>query len=375
MEGTDKMRVLEVNVDDIGTGGVYALVKNVIYNKSENLDIDIAAIVPFENENNKLDLEKRNTKIFYIGAKNKIIRPFAYIIKLSSLIKKNKYNCVHIHSDVSYVLLPLLLGAKIGGAKKILLHSHAAGIDGENRKIKLFLHLLCRKYLEQPGVTCLACSDVAAKWMYPNISNKNIILINNGIDVEKYKYSEKVRKEIRSKLGVSDELVIGHIGRFAYQKNHNYLLEIFKHIKIREGNAKLLLIGEGPLYREVKEKAEMMNLTDIIFVGVTDKVQDFLQAIDVFVLPSFFEGLPIVGVEAQASGVPCIFSDSITRETKLVDEVVFLPINSESIDKWVNGIISYKKHIRRDNSLLLVNRGFDIKKTVRNLTDLYKQKY
>ena len=198
-------RVLEVNVDDTGYGGVFSLVKGVIAQKQQGECIDIAAIEKFENQSNIDDLNKYGCKVNYIGfTGNKIFKQFVCFNNLRKLIKKEKYDCVHIHADVANKLLVSGLASKTAGVKKIILHSHAAGVDGNHRKLKVFMHKGCRGLLKAIGTDYVACSDLAAHWMFPGVPEKYITIIKNGVDLDRFRYNEDSRQEVRRELGLKN---------------------------------------------------------------------------------------------------------------------------------------------------------------------------
>ena len=183
------------------------------------------------------------------------------------------------------------------------------------------------------------------------------------------------RNRIRKDLKLEDEILIGHVGRFCFQKNHDYFLNILEILKNKKIPSKLLLIGEGPDEHMFKEKLKQYQLeNEVIFWGVSNKVQELFMAMDVFVLPSHFEGLPIVGVEAQATGLPVIFSNKITTSAKLTDNVSFLGIEAKDAAKWVDTIVCYKnKAINRKQAyFLLKEKKFSIQDTVKSFIELYK---
>ena len=367
-------KVLEVNVDDRGRSGVYSLVTNVIKNKPHDLSIDIAAFETFEDESNIHNLSKYGTKVKYVGYHgSKLLKQYKIYHNLSKYLQENYYDCVHIHSDVANKLYIAGKAAKKSKIPQIIFHSHASEVDGRYRRIRRFLHRITRNKLKNVGTKFVACSDVAAKWMYPNINKNEITIINNGIYLDRFKYDSNVRQKTRKKLDIENQFVVGHIGRFSYQKNHEYLIKIFKELTKKEKNAKLLLIGEGPEKEKIKKLVNDLNLQDkVIFYGLSNHVEELLQAMDVFVLPSHFEGLPIVGVEAQAAGLPVIFSNKITKEAKLTKNVDFLPIDNISVNKWVKLIIQDFKVKRANTYNILKKEKFDITDTMSSFLALYK---
>lgn len=362
------MKILEVNIDDMFVGGVYSLVKRVIQNNTnKELKMDIASFEHFQKEENIKELNIYNCKIYYIGSnKGKLQKHISAYNNLKKLA--SNYDCVHIHSDVANRLLLFGLASKQAGVKKIILHSHASDVDGNNRTIKKLIHILTRRFLINIGTDFVACSDLAAKWMFPNIAN--IKIINNGVNVNEFKYSLDVRKQVRDELYIENKILLGHVGRFAYQKNHEFLIKIMRSLDLSK--YKLLLIGEGPDEDKIKELIKKNGLeNNVIMYGTSNRINQLMQAMDIFLLPSFFEGLPIVGVEAQTCGLPTIFSDLITKEAKLVKDVSYIPINDKDINSWIEKIEEYSKIQRRDNSDIIKSKGFDIKSTLDSFYELY----
>jgi glycosyltransferase involved in cell wall biosynthesis len=236
------------------------------------------------------------------------------------------------------------------------MHSHAAGVDGAHRNAKEKIHQFFRTKLKHLGTQFVACSDLARQWMFPNIDAHQVLLIHNGVDLKKFRFDPEIRAQVRRELGLENAVVIGHVGRFAYQKNHTFLIRAFHAFKKKEPRAKLLLVGEGELM------GEMRALTHELL----------LQAMDVFALPSHFEGLPIVGVEAQAAGLPVLFSDCITKEAKLTDDVGFLPIAENAETLWAGALLKAYHLPRKDNYQRLYEAGYDICYTVNQFLELYR---
>lgn len=366
-------RILEVNIDDLNYGGVYALIKNVIENKPNNLYIDIASIEGFRKKENENLLNKHGCKVYFIGSKkNKIVKQIYVYKNLLTLFKYNKYMCVHIHADTANKLLISGLAAKKARVNKIILHSHASGVEGKYKMMKKIMHMLCRNFLHHIGADYVSCSDLAAMWMYG--TTNNVRIIKNGIDLDKYKFDLEIRKKVRKSLGIDKEILIGHIGRFSYPKNHVFMLKIAKEIKNREKSIRFIFIGDGELKDQIVNCAKKLSVSDqIIFYGTSDKVQELLQAMDVFILPSIYEGFPLVGVEAQASGLPVIFSNTLSKMVKLLPDVDFIGISDEDVTKWCDRIFDFAKIKRRDTSTDLFKAGVGIETTIDNLIKLYMQ--
>lgn len=369
------INVLEVNVDDLGFGGVYSLVKSVIINRPCNVKIDIAAIEKFSNPTNIEMLTNYGTEVHYIGySGNKIFKQIMVYKNLRRLLKSKRYDVIHIHADVSNKLLVSALAARVSGISKIVLHSHAAGVDGNHRCEKRIVHYFCRPLLALVGTDFVACSDLAATWMYPFLDKENIIVIENGVDLKRFQFKENIRDEVRRDLGITDETVIGHVGRFAYQKNHDFIIEIADKVKADQMRCKFLLIGEGPDFMRIKKLINNRGLNDVVLLyGTSNSVERLFMAMDVFILPSRFEGLPIVGVEAQAAGLPVIFSDKVTRQAKLTDEVYFIGIENTDLETW-EGIIhkcSELKLTRKDAYLALKKKHYSLEHTIESFRKLY----
>ncbi len=286
------------------------------------------------------------------------------------------YDVVHFHlSSVSD--LRQFRYAKVMGIPRIIVHSHSSFLDCSNRhKRQLFtkIHLHKRKFISRYADCYCACSAMAAEWMFGSeIDPKRISILHNGIDVNRFAYRSDVRVKVRTLLGISDEiLVVGHVGRFTYQKNHEFLLRVFAQIVLQHPNACLLLLGEGENENDIKKLAHQLFLDGkVYFVGSHEDISDFYQAMDLFVLPSRFEGLPIVGIEAQASGLPCLFSSEITQEAAVLENSCrFLPLNS-SYASWAEAALNINRPDRSPCAALVRKQGFSIENQIKELKALY----
>ena len=366
-------KILEVNVDDMGFGGVYSLVRNVILAKPAGTTLDIACIEPFEQQKNIDELAEHGCTVHYVGyAGNKIKKQFVILRNLKQLIREGGYEAVHIHGDVAYKLLVYSVAARLAGVKTILLHSHASGTDGNHRGLKRKLHMVSRRFLKWTGTGYVSCSDLAADWMFPNVKTGKITIIHNGVDLDKFRFDPVKRAAVRSEWGLEDAFVLGHVGRFEYQKNHTYLIDIFAAVRDRVPDARLFLVGEGSLQDEMRKKVEDLGLSDrVIFAGLSREVEKLLSGFDVFVLPSHFEGLPIVGVEAQAAGLPVLFADTITKEARLTDDAWFLPIGEGDVPQWADKLAALNGAERGDPYERLKAQHFSLDDTIQEFLDLY----
>ena len=196
--------------------------------------------------------------------------------------------------------------------------------------------------------------------------------LRNAIDTDKYLYDKKTAYEVRNQLGYKDnDYVIGHVGRFATQKNHEYLIDIFNAIHKRDNRFKLILVGDGELRSDVKMKIKEYNLEDaVLFTGVRPDVYKLMQAMDLFLFPSLYEGLPVSVVEAQAAGLPCVISESITKEVRITSLVEQVSLDS-SLDVWVNAVMEKLPHKKENMKTEIEESGYDIRTSVEWLTDFY----
>lgn len=223
-----------------------------------------------------------------------------------------------------------------------------------------------------------ACSQNSGEWMFgKNVSKrKNYRVLNNGINIDEFKFNREYRDEIRKELGIENKFVVINVSRFHLQKNHDLLIKVFAKIKERNDNAVLLLVGDGQRKAELQKLAEDLGVGDsVIFAGVRSDVNKILSASDVFVMTSFFEGLPVSLVEAQASGIQIVVSDTVSNEVKLTDLIENCSLN-DSIDVWADTILKYDKGYERiDTSQQLTDAGYNINTTAQFLQKFYLEKY
>ena len=304
-----------------------------------------------------------------MGARFIEIPPYQDIIRYLKTLEKyfrvNNYSIVHAHMN-SLNVFPLY-AAKYAGVPNRICHSHSTAAKGETKKniVKNILRPLSAIFPTEK----YACSVKAGKWLYGKKADFKII--NNAIDLNKFKYDAAVRDEVRKELGIEDKFVVGHIGRFCYQKNHEFLIDIFKEIHEKYSDSVLIMAGEGELEHHIREKASQMGLSDSVkFLGVRRDTSRLYQAMDVFLLPSRYEGLPVVGVEAQVAGLPLITTDLVTKETKILSSTKF--INSkESAEVWARETLSVFPAPRPNTAAELRRAGYDIRVEAEKLAGCY----
>jgi glycosyltransferase involved in cell wall biosynthesis len=290
-------------------------------------------------------------------------------------IKKNGYDIVHIHMCNAAAMMYGRI-AKDLGVKVVVYHSHNTNLSKSMRHLKTAVHRICKLRYEKYGDILFSCSDLASQWMFSKaaIRTGKVQIVKNAIDLDRFDYSLAGREDIRQKLNVTDKFVIGHIGRFSVAKNHPFLIDIFSELHKKNHNAVLLLIGEGEDEPAIRQKVKDFGLQDnVIFYGTTKDIPQMLWAMDAFVLPSFFEGNPVVGIEAQAAAIPCFFADTITKMCRLTDIVKYLSLSDSSGD-WATAISEAKGAERHSTKVSMQMEGYDIKEVAAEVQRTYEKK-
>jgi len=348
-------------------GGVEAVVMNYYRHIDRNkIQFD------FICDEDSTDIPKE--EIESLGGRIVLIPPYQKAIKyhkeLKRVLKEGNYRIVHSHINVLSVFS--LFAAKCAGVPVRIAHSHSTTNKKETKK-NLMKQVL-RPFSKLFATDYMCCSELAGRWLFGNkeYDKGNVYLLNNAIDLDKFKYNEDIRNEVRKELDVKDnQFVIGHIGRFVEQKNHTFLIDIFNEVYKQNKDAILLLVGQGPLQESIKEKVNNLGLQkNVKFLGQRNDADRLYQAFDVFVLPSLYEGLPVVGVEAQAAGLPCVLSEDMTKETKVLDTTVFESLSKNS-KEWAKKVLYYRIIKQNVNIKNIENRGFFITKEAIKLIKYY----
>lgn len=371
-----KVKVL-MYADRWNSGGIEAFIMNVFRNiNHKKFEIDILVA---QNESEMYDEEIKEgggTKQQILNKKieSPIIRNIKNITMFKKKLQNADYDIIHINIGNGVGLIYAFLAKKVG-IKKIIVHSHNSDIGNKNRFIKKIAHNMCKILFQSFPTDYLACSDKAAKWLYTKriLKKGKVQIINNAIDVNKYIYNEEKRREFRKENNLGEVFTIGHIGRFNEQKNHKFLIQIFEKVQQKMPGSYLFLVGEGELEEEIKKLVTEKHMENqVIFFGTTEDVPKCLSGFDIFVLPSLYEGNPIVGIEAQASGLYCIFSDRITKNAKITKNVKFLPLE-ESPDFWADEIIKAGKRERKTDKEKFIQSGYDMKTLINSIENVYSK--
>ena len=312
--------------------------------------------------------------IFYLPPRNKGVR--AYHKALDTFFKNNhEYIAIHEHISSLTSIDPAYYAMKYGIPVRIF-HAHSSAIQKSIRFhwLHTLLHYINKPKVRRYATHYLGCSDKAIDWVYNYTGVRSkAIMINNGIDCEQYSYNDHIRNEVRQEFGINDsDFLIGHVGRFIPLKNQDFLVTILQYIKKSKPSSKLILIGDGETLDAIKKRTIREGLSEsVIFTGVRSDVARLMQAMDVFVMPSWFEGLPVSLIEAQAAGLPIVASDTISHDSDVTGIIHFKSLN-DSAEEWANTIIEWAEELQRPDRLdKIKSAGFDSKTTVKQLENIY----
>ena len=333
----------------MGGGGMDTYILNC-FSRMENIDIHIAKIYPnILYEKKYLDFGMK--VIRFVNPRKNL---FKSIYQIYKYIKYQNINVIYMNMGRAFLFFPLvpIIISKILKIKKVIIHAHSSSTNNLIRKI---FHIVSRNWFILTS-TRLACSDLAGKWFFKN----NYIIINNAIDLNLFSFSSSERNIVRKKLNIENNYVIGYVGRMTMEKNTIFLLDTFYEAQ-KLNNMKLLLIGQGVMENKIRERCKVLNIEDkVIILKHRNDVSSLLQAMDYFLLPSFFEGFPMVLVEAQAAGLRCLVSDTVSRTVALTNLVEFKALNEGSF-LWAKHIcdnLTYERNISPIKTL--TDKGFNI---------------
>lgn len=352
--------VLVLNTTGMGYEGISSVIMNYI----ENMDLSgislNVAVVP----TTKPELIERIEKIAAVHLlPQKKQDTKGYMKELSKLLKSG-IDVFHIHGNSGMMFMEVM-AAKRCHVKKIIVHCHNTTCD----------HLFVSNVLKHPmkwfSDELVSCSEASGKWLY---GKSRHTVLNNAINIERFAFNEAVRNECRNEFGVDGEVLFGHIGHFTEQKNHGFLIDIFAEIHKKNANTKLLLVSIGPKMDEIRKKVSELGLDDsVIFAGQRSDVDRIYQALDLFIMPSKWEGLPVVMLEAQAAALPLVVSDVITRDAECTDRVTYLSLEDSSENWAKTALEKAEKYSDRgvDVKTPISSAGFDIKQQAEELKEIY----
>jgi len=364
---SDPIRVLQV-LAGMNRGGAETFIMNV-YRNIDRTKVQFDFIL-FRNEECDYNKEIKDLggRIYWIPRYNGR-NHFKFIKTWNTFFKQHRqYKIIHGHVR-STASIYLRIANKYG--LHTIAHSHSTSSRGN--RIEILLKNTIQYPIRNTADHLFSCSKRAGIWLYgvKATLKSNYRIIKNAIETEKYRFNKATRDENRKRLNVQNKFVIGHIGTFTPPKNHKFLIDVFKEVHDRNQDAVLLMVGDGELRPIIEKRIKDLSLTDsVILTGVRSDIPALLQAMDVFVFPSLFEGLGIVIVEAQASGLPCIISDTIPEEARITDLVKVLSLD-DSMEIWADTIIAHSAVIRRDTRRDITEAGYDISETTKHLEAYY----
>lgn len=356
------MRVLVINTTPFTYQGIACVIRNYCFRmNSPELLLEYAVF----DLHQELEAEFKQLGLVYYKLSSRRTASKSYFKELNFILKQGHYDCVHIHGN-SAMMLPELLLAKRNGVQKRIVHCHNTTCNNP-----VFNYLLL-PFFYQLSTIRLACSEEAGNWLY---GRRSYIVLNNAIDTESYRYDQWKRDTYRKKLGLENQYVIGHIGRINEQKNHEYLLRVFKEFHNHVPDSKLVCIGEGALRSNLENLISDLKLQEsVMLLGEQKNVADLLNAMDCFVFPSKWEGLGMVLLEAQASGLPCIASDVVPKEADM-GLTRYLPLGDTAA--WCHAIENIKN--RKPNRCgssedcieTLKHKSYDLNENRKQLINIY----
>lgn len=362
--------------DKFGWGGIETFIYNICSNIDLNkYDITIVTVTKVSSHFDSM-LSDLNIKMDILLSEvelNPIKRLKKGIFAFYKYLNEHDSDIIHFNVSNSIDLLYVYIAKKYG-MKACIAHSHNSSATS---KIKVAAHYISKIFLSHLPDYYFACSDAAAKWLFPSeiYKNREYYFIRNAIDMSQYSFDLNLRNYIRKRENWDKYIVFGEVGRFNLQKNHKFLIEVFSEIVKKKDNAILVLVGTGELENEIQEYTKLKKLEKkVIFYGTSGEIPNLLQAFDVFMLPSLYEGLPFVLVESQAASLPALVSDTITSEIGLTKYVEFLPLNA-SISCWADKAIECAQIDRNEDIEGLYQAGFNLPNMIEKLDSIYSSIY
>lgn len=313
------------------------------------------------------EIEISKSRIYYLESPK--TNPIKYLNDLTNLIKDKEYDVVHINMLSAANIVPLI-AAKKANVKKIIIHSHNSSLP--SGRLRKMLHYFNRPFLSLYTSRYMACSKAASEWMFGDKNSDNVYILKNAIDADRFDFNIQQRKKLREQYKIHDDaVVIGHVGRFAEEKNHSFLIDCFYALQNELPNSYLLLVGDGILKEEICLKIAEYKLEEkVIMTGNVNDTSKYYMMMDVFCMPSKFEGLGIVAIEAQASGLPCILSTGVPKSAVVLDSSE--RISLDETNQWVKAIVEKSSQARNyDAKPAIQVSGYDVHSEVEKLEKYY----
>lgn len=368
------LRVLEVFREPLANGGQESFIMNM-YRNMDHEKVQMDFMTPFGADNPNLvqEIESLGGWVYAYNHSFEEKQNQGFKESLRQFFKDHagEYSIVHFHSGSTYALMEGPKLAAQAGIENRIVHSHCGGFA--NLKYHVIKAISVPYFLKYPTQFC-ACSMVAARWKFPAsvIEQGKVRILPNAVDLERFAFSENRRNETRKAMQAEDRIILGHVGRFSLQKNHAFLIEIFEAFHKKHPDSELWMAGVGELQQQIRDLVEQKGLNDSVrFLNLRKDVPDLFNAMDVLVLPSFFEGLPVVGVEAQACALPVVCSDQITRELPLPALSSFVPLGKEHLPEWTAALEQAVSKPRTDQKEAMKAAGYDVKQAAKAMENMY----
>lgn len=325
--GARPLRVIQVC--DLQAGGISSIILSLceeMDREKVNFDYLVYRDQPEFEDRRAQRLGGRKLIADGTNTANRAVRLVRKFVRTGRILRREQAEIFHINGSTPYDFLVGMV-ARLAGVRTVILHAHNSRLKKSSR-LHRGLQGLFRTLQPLCGDWYFACSDLAGEFMFGSRCRRKVIEVKNGIHTRRFRFDGAVREQMRAEYGLQDALVVGHIGRMVPAKNQSFLLEVFAELLRLRPDARLVLIGSGELEEALMAQAGRMGLVEkLTRIPSTSQPERFYCMMDLFMLPSLFEGLPVVGVEAQASGLPCIFSDSITRELAITDRAHYLGLD------------------------------------------------
>ena len=329
------MKILQIGMGNIA-GGLESFVMNY-YRVLVHMDVQFDFVCMYDKIAYEDEIKKLGGKIYYIPNVKKNYQ--GYVKQLKRILRETKYDVVHVNMLSAANIVPLRIAGKMN-IPKVIAHSHSSSCPGFIRKIMDWWN---RPKIARYATERVACGEMAGRWLFGDKAYQSgqVILVNNAIQAEKFCFQAEERDVLRKKMGWENKIVIGHVGRFDIPKNHDRMVDIMKCVVTKNKDVVLCLIGpkEG-LYEQIREKVQKADLEKhVYFAGKQENVSRYLSAMDVFLFPSLFEGVPFALIEEQANGLPCVMSDAVSEEAVIFPESVKRLSLQKDDQTWADTII------------------------------------
>lgn len=356
------VRILNV-IGGVGYGGAETFLMN-IYRRldKKKYQFDFLICEKPSKDSYQQEIEQMGGRIYIVPPKSEGF--FKNMSAIYYIVKKGQYKIVWRHTHNMFKALDLL-AAKMAGAQHMILHSHNTNGSGTEQ----VLGKLCKPFSRFYVTERFACGIEAGRCLF---GKQSFQIIHNGVDSARFSYNQETRNAYREKFGFyENKLVVGHVGRFVKEKNHIFLLDIFRAVLEKQPDAGLVLAGTGNLQSEIERKAEQLRIRDkVYFLGARNDVAELMQMMDVFLMPSLWEGLPVVLIEAQAADLPCLAADSIDSSVKILSDFSFCSL-ADTPEMWADRLLALYRRERKSRIQEMIAADYDSEKIVRRLEEIF----